>query len=222
MSRLYLAGLILSLVATGCNQYKSDQDQTASYHDANHLKPVVAIVPIIDSTQNDLPWSLSDEFTAAIDYRLSRNNNLYLVDLQKTRTNLKKTKGIQTPFGTDVNWIKKAFSDSEFVVFLELVEHEEVFRQDRKKPSDPTLCSADLNMSMRVRVFDLRGDQPRVILQELVNDTHFVPRQFTHVNFYQTPWGEQSFNISPMGLAHAEFSKELATRIEDYILLATH
>ncbi len=222
MSRLMTAGLFLSLIATGCNEYRPDQEQPVSHQAANQLKPVVAIVPMIDSTDNDLSWSLSDEFTSAIDQRLARNNHLYLVDQNKIGAALKKMKGPQNPFGGDISWIKKTFNDEEFVVFLELVEHEEVFRQDKKKPVDNTLCSADLNMSVRIRIFDLRGEQPRVVLQELVNDTHFVPRQFTHVNFYQASWGDQTFNISPMGLAHAEFTKELSTRIEDYILLSSH
>lgn len=74
---------------------------------------------------------------------------------------------------------------------------------------------------MRVRVFDLRGKEPKIVLQELIHDSHFIPRQFTQANFYQVPWGHESFSISPIGLAHAEFTKEISSRLEDYILMAT-
>ena len=116
--------------------------------------------------------------------------------------------------------MKKSFQGDQFVVFLELVEHEEVYKQDRKKTADISECSADLNMSMRVRVFDLRGTEPKIVLQEMVHDSHFIPRQFTQTNFYQVPWGHESFSISPIGLAHAEFTKEIASRLEDYIVMS--
>ncbi len=221
MSRLIIACLFLSFAATGCNEHKQGQDNTAMYQKGARLKPIVTVIPIVDSTENDLPWNLSDELTSAIDYQLARNNNLYIIEPAKARAALKKIKGTQNPFGTDISWIKTTFTDEEFVVFFELVEHEEVLRQDKKKPIDPQYCSADLNISMRVRVFDLRSQQPKVVLQELVHDSHFVPRQFTHVNFHQALWGEDSFSISPMGLAHKEFTKEIATRVEDYILLTS-
>ncbi len=221
MSRLIIAGILMSLAAAGCKENTQSYDQTALHEKSVHLKPIVTVVPVIDSTKNDLPWSLSEEFTSSVDYRLARNNGLFLVDPVKARAAVKKMKSDQNPFGTDISWVKRTFTDEEFVVFLELVEHDEVLRQDRKKPADPKFCSADLNISMRVRVFDLRGTEPKVVLQELLHDSHFVPRQFTHVNFYQAPWGEETFSISPMGLAHTEFTKEVASRIEDYILLSS-
>lgn len=221
MSRLIIACLLLSLAAVGCNENKQSQENTAMHQKGVRLQPIVTIVPVIDSTKQDLPWNLSDEFTSALNYRLARNNNLYIIEPAKARAALKKIKETQNPFGTDISWIKRTFIDEEFVVFFELVEHEEVLRQDKKKPIDPQYCSANLNISMRVRVFDLRAEQPKVVLQELVHDSHFVPRQFTHVNFHQAMWGEDSFSISPMGLAHTEFTKEIATRVEDYILLTS-
>ena len=75
-------------------------------------------------------------------------------------------------------------------------------------------------MTMRVRVFDVRGNEPKVILQELVQNSHFIPRQFTSEHFYQASWGTENFQITPVGLAHAKFTKELASRIGEYVLLA--
>ena len=82
--------------------------------------------------------------------------------------------------------------------------------------------SANLNMSLRVRMLDLRGPQPSIVLQEIVHDSHHIPKQFTRANFHQVEWGKGSFNISPLGLAHAQLTKEIASRIEDYALLAKH
>ena len=206
--------LVLALV-TGCNlnliPLEDHKQQTQAA-----LKPVVAIASVIDSTEEDSIWSLSDEFTYCINHQLAQKNHLSLMDLDKTLVLS------QNPFGQDVSWIKKVFSHHGFVVFLELVEHNEVARQDDKKTIDSKKCSAELLMTMRVRVFDLRKDEPKVVLQELVHESHFIPRPFTRSNFQQEKWGHEMFTISPMGLAHSQFIKHICNRLEDYVLLAAH
>jgi hypothetical protein len=220
MSRFLPLGLALvALAITGCQKDTANQ-QATTYQTSNFGKPVVAILPVIDSTKNDYAWNLSDELTSFVYSRLSQDGALSLDSPAKTRALVKKLKETQNPFSTDTSWMKQTFSQ-QFVIFLELIEHEEVLKQDRKKETDPALCSADLKMSMRVRVFDLRGEEPKVVLQEMINDSHFVPKQFTRTNFYQIPWGDENFNFSTLGIAHLEFTKEIASRIEDYILLAT-
>lgn len=220
MSRFILSVSVLALIAGGCDDNTSNNSQ-AYNQPAKQNKPTLSIVPVIDNTKSNCDWSLSDELSSSLYYRISQQNRLFVVDAPKVRAKTKKLGEKNNPFGPDISWVKNAFQGDEFVVFLELVEHEEVINQNRKKPSDPKNCNADLNMSMRVRVFDLREKEPKIILQELVHDTHFIPRQFTQENFYQVPWGDESYSISPIGLAHAKFTKELAERIEDYVLMSS-
>lgn len=218
MSRILLSLSALALIAAGCDDDNSNSTQ--AFHQAPaKAKPIVSIVPIIDNTKSNYEWNLSDELSSSIYNRLGQQNHLHIVEVAKVRGKIKKLKETNNPFSTDISWVKNAFPSDEFVVFLELVEHEEVAQQNKKKPTDPKNCNADLNISMRIRAFDLRGNEPKVILQELVHDTHFIPRAFTQENFYQVPWGHESYSISPIGLAHAKFTRELSDRIEDYILM---
>lgn len=217
MLRFVVSISLLALIASGCDD-QSPNSSVASYQSSSQNKPTISIVPVIDNTKNNYEWSLSDEFSSELCDRLSRLGHLAVVDARKVYEKTKKLGEKHNPFSPDISWVKNAFEGDQFVVFLELVEHEEVFKQDPKKPSSLEQCSADLNMMMRVRVFDLRGDQPRVALQEFVRETHFIPRQFTSENFYQVCWGNGSYSISPVGLAHAKFSKEVSSRIEEYVL----
>lgn len=220
MSRFILSVSVLALIAGGCNDNNQNNSQ-AYQQTATQGKPVVSIVPVIDNTKSEYDWNLSDELSSMIYYRIAQQDNVAIVEAPRVRAKTKKIKESDNPFGPDISWIKNTFQGDQFVVFLELVEHEEVYKQDRKKTAAIEECSADLNMSMRVRVFDLRGKEPKIVLQELIHDSHFIPRQFTQANFYQVPWGHESFSISPIGLAHAEFTKEVSSRLEDYILMAT-
>jgi hypothetical protein len=219
MSRFLLGISILALMMGGCDD--SDVGSTQAYSQAPaQKKPTVSIVPIIDNTKSHYEWSLSDELSSALYERIAQQDHLALAEVPKVRAKVKRLDEKNHPFSSDISWVKHRFEGDDFVVFLELVEHEEVVLQNRKKPSEAKNCNADLNISMRVRAFDVRGDTPRVILQELIHDTHFISRAFTQENFYQVPWGDASYSISPVGLAHAKFTRELADRIQDYILMA--
>lgn len=219
MQRAFLSLMALTFI-TGCSLNPTLQEDSEQQIQAA-LKPIVAIVPVIDHTE-DSAWNLSDEFTYCINHQLAQKNHLFLIDIDKTRAISQQLTLTQNPFGQDIGWLKKVFFHHEFVVFLELVEHNEVARQDDKNPVDSKKCSAELLMTMRIRIFDLREDEPKVVLQELVHTSHFVPRPFTRSNFQQEKWGHEMFAISPMGLAHSQFIKHICHRLEDYILLAAH
>ena len=179
--------LSLALFTLGCNQQNSSQ--ATRYHDDGRLKPIVAFVPVFDHSDNDLSWDVSEELSQTIYHRLTQKNRLYLVAPEDMRVLTHKLTNQQNPFGSDLGWMRKAFANQEFVVFLELVEHEEVPVQSSRSAA-PEELSANLNMSVRIRVVDVRGAEPHVVLQELIHDTHSIPRQFTKENFYQVPWGK--------------------------------
>lgn len=217
MSRTILSLSLLALIAAGCNNDNQNKQQ-AYLQSTEQAKPVVSIVPIIDNTENEYTWSLSDELSSSIYNRIADKNKIAINKLSQVRSKLKHMNAGQNPFGTDLAWTKNVFKGDQFAVFMELVEHEEVPRRDRKSPAADDNCSADLNMSVRVRVVDLRGDEPKIVLQELVRDSQYVPRPFTQHNFFQISWKEEGYGISPLGIAHASLTKEISKRIEDYIV----
>jgi hypothetical protein len=73
---------------------------------------------------------------------------------------------------------------------------------------------------MRIRVFDLRGSKPEVILQEFVRQTHVIPKPSDLKEHNPERWKKVTYAVSPMGLAHAQLAKEVVKRIEDYVLLS--
>ncbi|NGX37510.1 MAG: hypothetical protein K1000chlam2_00666 [Chlamydiae bacterium] len=89
----------------------------------------------------------------------------------------------------------------QFLVTMQLVRHQEISQ-------DPN----ELAISVLLKILDTRTEKPHVVLQEELSlNTPFEKPL--------TSWNDESFRISPMGLAHAKLSREIASRIEDYILL---
>ncbi|NGX50261.1 MAG: hypothetical protein K1060chlam2_00102 [Chlamydiae bacterium] len=209
----------LCIAAWGCNN-TSASDQYARFHDDGRAKPIVALTPVFDRSGAEIGWSLSEEFTEDIRYRVLKRNNFYLTtpdEMHLLVTNLSEK---QNPFSTTTDWIKDAFKDHEFVIFTELVEHDIHAKPLKGNFMDKITPSSELTLTMRVRIFDLRGSKPEVILQELVHQSYLIPKPSNLSESNPLRWKKMSFNISPLGLAHSQFAKEVSGRIEEYILLS--
>lgn len=216
-SKLFLAVGLMFLVGA-CQKDNKSADQ-ARFYENGLAKPIVALVPMIDSSRSELSWNLSDEMTALVHYRLLQKNKMYLVDEEKIGSILKKVKESNNPFDTDLNWVKRSFLGNEFVVFMELLSHDETSLV--KEGMNASDAPSELSMRVRVRVIDLREEQPKIVLQEIIQDVHLLPKQFNQTNASQVEWGKENYSISPIGMAHTQLSKEIASRLEDYILLST-
>ena len=173
-------------------------------------------MPVLDSSESNPGWSLSQEFSNSIRSSLTQAGEVFLVSEKEIEAKIETLNEKDRPFDPDVSWVSDRFPGQEFVVFTELMEHDET-PLDAKQSAE---SSAKLNMALRLRVIDLRGKQPQVILQEILTDSTYIPRAFTQENFSQGSWGTEMYEISPIGTAHAQFVKEVSQRIEEYILLA--
>ena len=211
----------LCIALFGCT--KNVDEQTSRYHDDGRAKPVVSVIPVFDQSEAKIAWSLSEEFTNQLRQRLFKRNRFYLSTPEEINTVTSKLTEEENPFSTDYGWVKEAFDGHEFIVFTELVEHDIHPKPLKNNFLDKLTPYCELSMTMRVRIFDLRSPKPQIILQELIHQSHLIPKPSNLMEASPDRWKKMTFNVSPMGLAHSQLSKEVSKRIEDYILLSqTH
>jgi hypothetical protein len=206
----YFSALTIVLFAASCAR---NNDQMSRFHEDGRAKPVVAVASLIDTTSFDAPWSLSEEFTTSIVNQISQTGTIFVQAQEDCPF-------AENPFGNDLSWMKREFEEHEFVVFMEMVEHEAVPASKAKKNLPPQEVSTNLNMAVRVRVVDLRGTQPKIVLQEMVRESYFVPKTLLPTDYSVVVWGTDEYRKSPMGIAHAQLMQEIVARITDYVLLA--
>ncbi|MCH9611583.1 MAG: hypothetical protein S4CHLAM102_00530 [Chlamydiia bacterium] len=209
----------LSLVLFGCGG-GSSMGQSL-YHDDGRVKPKVAFVTVYDTSGSDLPWNLGEEFADRIEGRFYQQNKLFLLKEFSMLSDPAILSSPSNPFIGNNEWIREIESRCEFVVFLELIQHEYLPREAEEGMINALSNRAfDLNIAMRVKVVDIRGAHPKAILSEIVKTKTTVPWQYTGFDYQKTAWGKPTFSISPMGLAHTGFAKQVASQIEEYIILA--
>ena len=208
----YLSTIILGMLAIGC--CCRNNDEVSRYHEDGRAKPIVAVASMIDTTSFDANWSLSEEITSMLVNQISQRNEIYVQTQEEFPFS-------ENPFGNvDLSWMKREFLDREFVVFLELVEHEVAPVTKSKKNAPAHELSSNLNMAVRLRVVDLRGATPKIVLQEMVRDSYFIPKTLLPTDYSTVVWGSDDYPVSPMGIAHAQLVQEITNRVSDYILLA--
>lgn len=180
-------------------------------------KPILALVPILDRSTHRLPWNVAQSLTTDVLRYLSIKDRLYMVDQEKMVQLFKELQNNTDPI--DPQWVKKHFKTEEFVAFVELSKCKETLLAFHKELPDAS-CPEELYLSAKVRIFDLRGSAPRLVLSELVNHSENIPKEFNRINRSSKAFEQENFRATPHGVAYDHFAKEIAERIEDYVLLA--
>jgi hypothetical protein len=204
----YIPLALLTLAAVSCSNDQSTA-QVSLFHEDGRAKPTVAVAAMLDTTSFDVSWSVSEELTDGISNQLARTGQIIV-------HNQEESPFTDNPFSADLSWMKREFQGHEFVAFLELVEHEFA----PVKTTADQEGSSNLNAAVRVRVVDLRGATPKIVLQEMVKNSYFVPKTLIPNDYSIETWGTDAYQKSPMGVAHAILVNEISSRISDYILLA--
>lgn len=181
-------------------------------------KPIVAFVPVFDHAKHRLSWNVSQELTSGINRCLAQRDRLYLIDQERVSKTVQNLEADQNPFGEEINWIRKKFRNDEFVAFVELIKRDETPLNFQEESL--SACPAELFLSARIRIFDLRGSTPKIVLSEVINHSENIPTSFTRINHAQIPPDHENYHTTPQGMAHDLFAKEIANRIEDYVLLS--
>lgn len=204
---------LLAVLLLFCSCSRNTNQEFTKFHEDGRAKPVVAIAPIIDTSSFDLSWSLSEEFYDMVVDKLALRGTMYIPN-----QNVPAPHSSENPFGSDLSWVKREFAPNEFVVFIEVIQHEQVPSRTISDPLEN--ASTNLNIAVRLRIVDIRASKPKVVLQEMIKDSYFFPKNLLPVDYNVISWGSEEYMLSPLGVAHIKFSKILAERLNDYILLA--
>jgi hypothetical protein len=211
------AALCAALLASCTPHYR----EVGPYHEDGSEKPRTVLLPVADYSLSALPWSLSDEIHAGVKDKLLRRAEVFVCP---------DTVGYAVPPGLDGvdlvdrhgGELKQHFPDVDFVVLMELIDHQEVpiVRGVTKLDFvDGGNAKNALSMKLRVQAVDVRGATPRTVFRETI-ERNYPIYSAAVFDVQKHPWKTRSFEFSVLGRAHTELEKEVAQRLEQYLLFA--
>lgn len=143
-------------------------------HDDGTIKPKIVLLPMSDITgQCDRAQDLMQN----IRYHLMDRGNLFVYSEEAVNRQLAKM-GPVSFFSSDLSFSRQ-FCPADFVVALELVEcRSELYGNVEDACMPPHLQRKNLLMvKLRVRVIDLRYNEPIIVLQEIMSRNLLIPNR---------------------------------------------
>lgn len=196
--------LFLLTIAAGCGPHYVDY---FPYRDDGTLKPHIALVPILDSSNSNLCCNFAKELTDDVRYEIMDHGDVYLFSPEEIQEDLANCKQADL-FGTNLSFAKN-FKSGDFVVVAEVIEHKIIPYEKGKAhlcnaPVNP--CNSILSIKLRLRILDIRECEPRIVLQEI----------FSRCQVVATQGGieEKSYHNVSYCHVYKRFIKEFVDRIE--------
>jgi hypothetical protein len=185
-------------------------------HDSGATKPAIAIVPTIDRTNCETPWDFGEEITAEMRYQVMDNGQLFLIASQQLNPALDRVANIDL-MGNDISYAKQ-FGPCEFLVVTELLEHKYAPYNSQTMTNVYSThghyCEQVLAMKVRIRMIDLRGGSPCVVLQEILESNHMVGPDAEKCDNNRLAWRTANYRGSTLSAAHQRLAQDIVRRIE--------
>lgn len=220
--RTFLSFCLLLLVTTSCAKTsKVPIVQKASY--STYTRPKVALVPITQSSSclpETYPKHHQNQITKELLDIIVFHNNLSLLPYFSFKEALEETKDVDY-FGLDTSYASH-FDQADFLLVAEVAEHKLVPYTQEKFPSLSPFrgygkCKVQV-VSLRLRAFDLRYEEPRLILQELLTKEALVSEKEQRIDYMTLQPSHPNWQITPCGKLYQELAKEAAEQIECTLL----
>lgn len=163
----------LALIVTGCGGPR--YVDYFPYHDDGTAKPKVAFLPV--KAINDEDRDLADYFTTAIRWNAMDRGELFFYSNDLVQNQIDQN--LQVIESKDP--LKKAaiFRPADFVVEVEVLQNEEVPKDRSLKDCYVPFSSKNYRtarlVKLRLRVVDIRNQEPKIILYEVVERSHAIP-----------------------------------------------
>jgi hypothetical protein len=185
---------------------KRSLDSASMFSKNGELKEKIALVQMIDSSSHSQNWDISSELCSYLSQDLARKDTLYVIPTGD-QVQLSSSKN---PFSKNISWIEQDFHHINYIAFTELLKYDEATEEDPQ-------IAHNLDISVRVRVFKKTDSGYTPILQEIVQQSYSLPSLLTNSLSLQPDFNDAGYELSPLGIAHKNFSGLISKRIRDYI-----
>jgi hypothetical protein len=201
-----IAFILLSLIAVGCGAPR--YIDYFPYHDDGTPKPKLAIMPIMDNSQNSLAWDLTEEISDGIYYELMSSGEVYMVSPKEMGQGWSKKYDIDF-FSNDISYVKD-FQNTDFIISMEIIDRK-ITACDLCVPNNLTLF-----ISIRIKILDIRFCEPKIVLYEVFR-TDYTGIQTNAYDENNICWKDQTYLKTYCGRAHQSIICSLSKRIEKVI-----
>jgi hypothetical protein len=161
-------------------------------------------------------WDISHEITNEVVDSMLDRSTLNITPLAHYRGAIDQIAGADL-FGKDLSFANH-FASNDFLVLMELVKHDTVPYNKEHFPHITSRrsseCHSVLELGVRLRVLDLRSEEPRIVLQEFVECDQLITKRAAQIDYSLLDCESKSYHDTPLALAHQVLAQEIAEKVE--------
>lgn len=207
--------LLAAVLMVGCGSRYVDY---FPYHESGKPKPKVVLLPLRDDT-GACAWDVANELNSGLSYQVMCNGQLFLIADDEVQSRLE---GCSIDYFTPDLSFSKRFCGADYVVALELIEHDII-------PYQRGMClwyvspqkyhwRSVLQTKVRLRIIDVHCMAPTIVMQEIYTCHYPIPTDKECIDYSRCCWGTDVYPTTPWALAHQRLISELVCRVESVIL----
>lgn len=191
------------------------------YHDDGTVKPKVALMPILDSSNNQLPWNIAEEIWEGIYAELMDSGEFYVVSPEEIGPCSAQRKPIDF-FSNQEPFFSNAFNNTDFIVGMEITERSievcDPCTLAVKHSLDSHPSNLKMTVRLRIKILDIRFCEPKIILYEVFSTCYTATQSQVYLDLDEAIcWKDEAYSKSYCGIGHRRLIRELTKRLEEVI-----
>lgn len=188
--------LFFLIMLCGCSHHRS----TGVLEDN-----IAAIMPVYNSSSQDMPWNVSEELTGLL-CQFGCRDTVCLINPY----------GTAMTFDDAYNRPSQLAPWADYVILANLLDHG-VHSQERLLSSEAERCPSALLMKVRLVVFDCRSCIPSLLLDQTISSSYTIPAKYEFWNYTKTQPGCGSYVETPLCQAHERLAKIMMDKVQESI-----
>ena len=200
----------------GCQ--KKQETSFSKYFDDGRAKPTIALLPLKSKTLPNLPWNVVEELEANVKQNIMQMGHLYVLNEEQIENGILHLQS--NDLLSEKNDLNAIFQPAEFVVQMELIDHQNLKILKPEKAHEINDIENVLNLKMRLVVIDVRKTIPQIVLHEIVDKDQLIDSAQNKINYKEVGIGSTDYYKTPVFLAHRKLCVDLSERINQYIQVA--
>ncbi len=215
--RLFLLAFTFLLSLSSCANTAGENVNPYSRGSAYRSpKASVELSPLFDATVNQqlFPWSVAQELSDSIKAELEVKDNLRLKSIERSLLPDQGKKAYDL-FRVEVSELKE-FSEADFLVLMELVEHRlgGLSKRHKKAAKD---AEGVISTALRLKVLDMRADEAKTVLSEIIEQDFFLTKADRQVDYMLTSYGDLNYKHTALAKAHSKLVSKVVEHISEYV-----
>lgn len=201
---------LICVVATACAPRYAD---FFPYHDNGTKKPSLSLVGVCDVSNSPIVKNFPAELSKAVRNRLKRNGKLFCPPVSQTFKEMGSATMRELSETSDLKLFNR-FRGTDYVAVIETVEAQVLpYKRGAFKPL--YLAAIDeqtakvLSIAMRLRIINLKGNEPKVARMELVQSNHMM----TSEDITLAEKGDHN----TLEMVRSRLARDLAQKIEETV-----